>query len=118
MQADQPGVPLTDANFNRAVVNNSQPALVVFRTEWSGACHIVDPILKKLAAEYADRIQIYNINADKNKKTIHTYGVYELPTILFFKNGQIMDHITGIISKNDLIARIEGLLDAAACIDS
>ena len=118
MQADQPYVPLTDDNFYEMVVNNSQPVLVVFTTAWSGACHIIDPILKGLAAEYEDRIRIYKINADKNRKTIHTYGVYELPTILFFKNGQIIDHIIGIISKNNLIAKIEGILDSAACIDS
>jgi thioredoxin 1 len=71
-----------------------------------------------LAAEYKDRIRIYKINADKNEKTVHTYSVYELPTILFFDNGQIIDHVIGIISKNNLIARIEGILDSAACTDS
>ena len=117
MQSDQYYLTVTDHNFDEAVINHIKPVLLFFETQWSGSCHLMDPILKRLAMEFEGRIRIGKIDADKNKKSIRIFGIYELPTILFFKNGQIIDHINGIISKNEMVARIQRNLESVACIE-
>ncbi len=114
MQSDQPYLSVMDHNFHEALGSNARPLLLAFTTKWSGSCHLIDPILRRLATEYEDRIRFCKINADSNKKAMRTYGIYELPTILFFKNGQIIDHIKGIVSQNELVAIIEEILESTA----
>lgn len=118
MQSDQPYLTVMDHNFDETVINNKQPVLVVFATEWSGSCHIIDPILKGLASKYKNRIKFCKIDADKNTRTTLSYGIYEFPTLLFFKNGQIIDHISGVVTKKELGARIERMLESADSSES
>lgn len=85
-------------------------ALVQFKTEWSGACQIILPIYEELAASYKGQAKFYTIDMEVQGSIGNEYGITELPTILFFRNGSIVDHVTGLAPKNVLIGKIENAL--------
>ena len=97
---------LTDNNFQQEVIESALPTLVVFETDWCGACHIIAPILDRLAIDYNQKIKIGKFNFDDNKLIPHLFRVYRIPTLLFFKNGHLVDLIIGAVSKK----RLEGWL--------
>ncbi|MBD0332458.1 MAG: hypothetical protein ICV66_07365 [Chitinophagaceae bacterium] len=97
-------------NFKKEVIENSILSLVKFKTRWSGACQIIKPVYDELAKTYQGAVQFFSVDIEK-EKTLHLeFGVTELPTILFFKGGQLIDHVVGLTSRNILIAKIENAL--------
>ena len=102
---------LTDENFNKEVIQSRRPAVVVFFANWSGACHIMKPVMLKLADEYNGRIKFYEIDIDKGTQLKDSYGIIELPTFIFFYNGQAVDHIIGAVSGKELSKRLHSLLE-------
>ena len=105
---------LTDKNFKHEVLEHDQPVLVEFAAEWSGLCHIIDPIINRLADEFCGHIKFCKIDSELNPALRKTYGVRDLPTLLFFNEGQIVDHVVGALSRSDLSARLENLLKASS----
>ena len=101
---------LSAANFNREVLESSKPVLVEFVTEWSGACQIIDPVMKQLMAEFCKQIKFCCVDIEKNEGIAGEYGIRDVPTLLFFKNGKVEDHIIGAVSKKVLSGRLTGLL--------
>jgi thioredoxin 1 len=101
---------LTDNNFQKEVLENPQPVLVEISADWCGTCHIMAPVLKKLAAEFEGQIKFGRLDADANERTAKAYGMRELPMLLFFKDGQLVDYVMGVVSKSALEARIKTLL--------
>jgi thioredoxin 1 len=101
---------LTDFNFQREVIESSVLTLVVFETDWCGACHIIEPILDGLAIEFDRELKIGRFDFDDNRLIPRLFGVYVLPTLLFFKNGQLIDLIVGAVSKRKLESRLSLLL--------
>lgn len=85
-------------------------SLVKFKTEWSGACQILEPIFNKLALPYKGAVHLFTIDVEVEKGVQEEYGIIELPTILFFSKGIIIDHTVGLISKDCLIEKIENAL--------
>lgn len=81
-----------------------------FKTEWNGACQILAPVYEELASTYKDTAKFFTIDAEKNKTAMHEYGVMEIPTILFFKNGEVIDYVSGLAPKNIIISKIENAL--------
>ena len=98
---------VTNANFSREVLEYLDPVVVVFEAEWSGACHIVAPIIEDLARVFEGQIQICRLDVEANNRMAHKYGIRALPTLLFFKRGQIVDSLTGIVSKQQLKTRLD-----------
>jgi len=86
---------VTDAKFEEEVLKSKIPAIVDFWAEWCAPCRAIAPILKDLAAQYGDRVKIVKINIDENPSTPGTYGVRAIPTVLAFKNGVVVEQITG-----------------------
>ena len=82
-------------------------SIVQFRIEWSGACQIISPVFDELARSYNGSVAFYSIDAEKENGAAQEFGVVEFPTILFFKNGELIDHAKGLIPKNVLINKIE-----------
>ena len=101
---------ISKENFKKEVIENRSLALVQFNKEWNGACQIVSMIYDDLANLYNGVASFYTVDADKDSELDNEYGIMELPTILFFKNGRIIDHAVGMIPKNILISKIENAL--------
>ena len=102
---------LTDENFQKEVMENPEPVLVEIGAEWCGTCHIMAPIIEKLAVQYKGRIKIGKLNIDTNIRIAREYGINELPIMLFFKNGQVVGHVIGAVSKNVLEEQIRAVLE-------
>jgi thioredoxin 1 len=101
---------LSKMNFQTALDQTKKLSLVQFKTEWSGACQIIDPIYQDLAKSYKGLVDFFTIDAEAEKELHDRYAIVELPTILFFSSGQVIDHVIGLTSKNKLIAKIENAL--------
>jgi thioredoxin 1 len=104
---------LSRNEFKKEVIDNPALALVQFKTEWSGACQIISPVYEELAKTYRGQASFYSIDIEKEKGIDNEYGVMEIPTILFFWRGEIIDHVTGLIPKNIMITKIENALSLA-----
>lgn len=101
---------VTDASFKAEVLDHREPVLVEFGADWCGPCHIVAPILEELTLEFKGKIKICQVDVDANEKVVNQYGVQGLPTFLFFKAGQVVDHMVGAVSKQMLKAKLNALL--------
>ncbi len=97
----------TDASFEADVLQAEVPVLVDFWAEWCGPCRMIAPILDDLAKEYTGRIKIVKVNVDENSVSAATYGVRGIPTLLLFKNGQLVETKVGALPKGQLAAFID-----------
>ena len=100
-----------DENFEKDVLNSSIPTLVDFWAEWCGPCKQIGPILEEIAEEKKDQLKIVKLNIDENPKTLQEYGVRGIPTLMIFKDGNLIDSKIGMMSKSSLSAWIESLLN-------
>jgi thioredoxin 1 len=103
-------VTLTDANFSEQVLKSSTPVLVDFWAEWCGPCKMIAPVLDELAGEYDGKVKIGKVNIDEHQQLAINYGINSIPTLLFFKNGQVADQVVGMRSKRDLKASFDRVL--------
>ena len=98
-----------DANIKALLAENS--ILVVdFWATWCGPCKMMLPVVEELAAEYEGRVPVGKLNVDENPETCEEYGIMSIPTLLFFKNGELVERIVGAARKNDVQKVIETLL--------
>ncbi len=102
-------VTLTSANFETEVVKSTKPVLVDFCAEWCGPCKMVAPILDELAADYDGKVKIGKVNIDDHQSLAIQYRINSIPTLLFFKNGEIVDQVVGLKSKKDFKAKLDQL---------
>lgn len=97
-------------NFRKEVIESLLISLVQFKTEWSGVSHIIEPVYNDLAKSYNGVVNFYTVDIEKEVGLDYEYGVMELPTILFFKAGRVIDHAIGLTPKNVLISKIENAI--------
>src|SRR3954447_7211823 len=102
-------ITLDDSNFDKEVTQSEQPVLVDFWAEWCGPCKMIAPLLDEIAKEKAGAVKVAKVNIDENQGLSFRFNVRAIPTLLFFKNGQVMDQVTGMTSKKDLLGRLEAL---------
>lgn len=100
-------IEFTDANFELEVLKSDKPVIVDFWAEWCGPCRMVGPLVEELAKEYKDKAVIGKLNVDNNPQTAITYGIRNIPAILFFKDGKVVDRQVGAVPKNVLQAKLE-----------
>jgi thioredoxin 1 len=100
-------VTLTDANFKEQVLESLTPVLVDFWAEWCGPCKMLAPILDDVASDYDGRVKVGKVNVDEHQAVASEYGIRAIPTLLIFKNGQVVEQVVGLKSKRDLKANIE-----------
>jgi len=98
---------VTDGDFDQQILQSDVPALVDFWAAWCGPCRTVGPIVEELADEYKGKIKVAKLDVDSNKQVATKYGVRGIPTLMLFKDGQIVDQIVGAVPKS----RIKELLD-------
>ncbi len=103
-------VEFTDSNFEELVVKADKPVLVDFWAEWCGPCRMVAPIVSELAEEYKDKVVVGKVDVDSNPDVAMKYGIRNIPTILFFKNGEIADKQVGAVPKSVLAEKLNNLL--------
>lgn len=103
-------VTVSDVTFDREVLGAAQPALVDFWAPWCGPCKMVDPVVKKLAGEYAGRLRVAKVNVDENPGLSRRYGVQGIPTIMIFRDGQIVDRWSGALPEPAMRTRVQNAL--------
>lgn len=92
---------VTDATFESEVLKSETPVLVDFWAEWCAPCRAISPIVKEIAADNGDKLKVVKINIDESPQTPGTYGVRSIPTILMFKDGQVVSQLVGARPKGD-----------------
>ncbi len=100
-------VEITDANFQELVLNSDKPVLVDFWATWCGPCRAIAPVIEELHTELEDKAVIGKVNVDENSDTPVNYGVRNIPTLLVFKNGEVVDKVIGNQSKSKLLEILE-----------
>jgi thioredoxin 1 len=103
-------VELTDANWESEVINSSVPVLVDFWAPWCGPCRIIAPVVEKLAGEFAGQIKVGKLNTDDNPGVSMRYGIRAIPTIMMFKNGEVVDTRVGVQPEDSLRKMIKNNL--------
>ncbi|MFH0790775.1 MAG: thioredoxin [Candidatus Omnitrophota bacterium] len=101
---------ITDSNFKQEVLESALPVLVDFTAAWCGPCKMLAPILEDIVREYGDKIKIGKLDVDANPKTATYYGIMSIPTMVFFKNGKVINQIVGALSRQELKKQIEANL--------
>lgn len=109
MATDAKYVTLTDANFQAEVINSDVPVLVDFWAAWCGPCRIIAPVIEELAGEFAGRAKVAKMDVDHNPQIPMAFGIRSIPTLLFFKDGQVVDQLVGTAPKKVLAERLENL---------
>jgi len=100
----------TDANFDAQVLQSDKPVIVDFWAEWCGPCRMVGPIVEEIGKEYEGKAVVGKVDVDSNPGTAQKFGIRNIPTILFFKNGQIVDKQVGAVPKSVLVKKLEAQL--------
>lgn len=100
----------TDGNFQELVLNSDKPVIVDFWAEWCGPCRMVGPIVEEVGVDYDGKAVVAKVDVDSNPGITAKYGIRNIPTILFFKNGEVADKQVGAVPKSTIVAKLDALL--------
>ncbi|MBT8401050.1 MAG: thioredoxin [Rhodothermia bacterium] len=114
MAQDAKYVTLTDQNFQEEVLNSGEPVLVDFWAAWCGPCRIIAPVIEELAGEFEGRAKIAKMDVDENPQIPMNLGIRSIPTLLFFKDGKVVDQLVGAAPKKMLSEKLDNLVGQAA----
>lgn len=100
----------TDNSFKEDVLNSDKPVLVDFWAEWCGPCRMVGPVVEEMAGEYEGKAKIGKVNVDENPEISTKYGIRSIPSLLIFKDGEVVDQIVGAVPKSQLKKQLDAQL--------
>ena len=112
--ASQNIVTLTDGNFEKEVLASETPVLVDFWAEWCGPCRMLAPVIDDLAEEYKGRVKVGKLDTDANRNSAMRFSINAIPTVLVFKNGQLVQRLQGLRGKKDFKSVLDTALGAPA----
>ena len=101
---------ITDTTFEEVVLKSDKPVLVDFWAAWCGPCRMVGPIIDELSEEYEGKAVVGKVDIDSNQQYAAQFGVRNIPTVLVFKNGELVDRKVGVSSKNDYAQALDNLI--------
>ncbi len=102
--------PVSDADFNAAILKSPIPVLVDFWAPWCGPCKAMNPILDELTKDYEGKVAFFKMNVDENSETPQQFNVMSIPTFILFKNGEAVDTFIGVQSKETVAGKLDALL--------
>lgn len=108
--SDDKVLQVTDGNFETEVLKSNIPALVDFWASWCAPCRAIAPIVEDMAKTYAGKIRVAKLNVDENPATPGKYGVRGIPTLILFKNSEVIDQLVGAVPKSQIVSLIEKAL--------
>ncbi|WP_085535027.1 thioredoxin [Massilibacteroides vaginae] len=100
---------ITDANFDQ-LVSEGKPLVIDFWAEWCGPCRMIGPLIEELATEYEGKVTIGKLDVDNNDDVVSKFGIRNIPTVLFIKDGEVVDKQVGATNKAALAAKIDAML--------
>jgi thioredoxin 1 len=103
-------VEVNDLNFEEVVLKSDKLVIIDFWAEWCGPCRMVDPIIKEIGEEYDGKVLVTKVDVDNNPGISSKLGIRNIPTVMFFKNGKMVDKQVGAVPKSNFISKLEPLL--------
>ncbi|MCD4793778.1 MAG: thioredoxin [Bacteroidales bacterium] len=101
---------VTDQNFNEIVLQSDIPVMVDLWAAWCGPCKMIHPIIEEISQEYEGKALMVKLDVDINKETALKYGIRNIPTVLYIKNGELVDKQVGAVPKKKFIEKLEPIL--------
>lgn len=101
---------VNDGNFDDLVLKSDKPVVVDFWAEWCGPCRMIAPIIEELSHEYADKAVVVKCDVDSSPGVAAKFGIRNIPTVLFFKDGKVADKQVGAVPKNAFVAKLNALI--------
>lgn len=101
---------LTDENFQEEISNHKGVAIIDFWAVWCVPCKMVSPIIEQLSEEYAGQVKVGKLNVDENRQIASQFGIMSIPTIMIFKDGQMVDQIIGAVPKSIIVSKLKNYL--------
>jgi len=103
-------IEITDTNFDELVKQNEKPVMIDFWAAWCGPCRMIGPLVEEISNEYGDKAVVGKLDVDKYGALSAQFGVRNIPTVLFLKNGEVVDKSVGAVPKAQLVAKLEAIL--------
>ncbi len=102
---------VTDTTFAKEVLESGKPAMVDFWATWCGPCRMVAPTVEVLSKEYGDQVVIAKVDVDNNQEVAAEFGIRNIPTLLFFKDGKVVDKVVGVAPKSQLEQKLKAIMN-------
>ncbi len=108
----------TDASFKTEVLESNQPVLVDFWAEWCPPCKVIGPVIEEIATEFEGIARVGKVDVDENKSLAERYAIGSIPSFLFFRDGEVVDRVQGVVPKRELTQRLMALSETAPAKNS